>query len=378
MLCISDPRTAPVQQNVQALNVDSSRFETLFNSQCAPKAENYLREMLGGNGLGTEFDFAPGMTLEQHGFDFAGLRVRRSHFGAALSARNRRIEGDRGNSWFFMCNLSASSQSHYATCSLGPGEAACLRLKDFARAASPRHFKGRSLIVQDDDMQAAHRALYGPQADFDLEFERKPSADGDAVATLMRIVDRLASTPQYPHRHVTQLERALKESALFELLLAWPGVRKAPGRDGPPLPASTRLARDYIHAHLSEMPTVADIASHCRVGVRALDRGFRRHLGASPWQYMLELRLQAVREDLLAGHHGGTVTVVAMRWGFSNLGTFAARYRELFGELPSETLRKRAVGGAPRRLEPRSPKEAIAPPAGVQVPFPDKAVRLGF
>lgn len=378
MLGTSDPRTAPVQQNVQALTAGTSRFETLFSSQCAPEAENYLREIYGGNGLGTELDFAPGMTLEQHGFDFAGLRVRRSHFGAALSGRNRRIEGDRGNTWYFMCNLSASSHSQYATCSLGPGEAACLRLKDFARAASSRHFKGRSLMVKDDDMLAAHRDLYGPQADVDLEFERKPPADGAAVATLLRIVDRLASTPQYPHRHVAQLERALKESALFELLLAWPGVRKAPDREGPALPASTRLARDYIHAHLSEMPTVSDIASHCRVGVRALDRGFRRHLGASPWQYMLELRLQAVREDLLAGHHGGTVTVAAMRWGFSNLGTFAARYREQFGELPSETLRKRPMGGAPRRVDLRSPKEAIAPRAGMQVPFPDKSVRLGF
>jgi transcriptional regulator GlxA family with amidase domain len=34
------------------------------------------------------------------------------------------------------------------------------------------------------------------------------------------------------------------------------------------------------------------------------------------------------------------VTRVASRWGFLQLGRFAASYRAKFGELPSRTLRK--------------------------------------
>jgi transcriptional regulator GlxA family with amidase domain len=85
---------------------------------------------------------------------------------------------------------------------------------------------------------------------------------------------------------------------------------------------------------------VSDVAASCRIGVRALDRGFKKHLGVSPLQYMLDLRLQGVHDDLIAQRHGKTVTDVAIYWGFSNLGVFAARYRERFGELPSETLRQ--------------------------------------
>jgi transcriptional regulator GlxA family with amidase domain len=37
---------------------------------------------------------------------------------------------------------------------------------------------------------------------------------------------------------------------------------------------------------------------------------------------------------------GVTVARVAERWGFSNAGSFSVRYRERFGESPSQTLRR--------------------------------------
>ena len=49
--------------------------------------------------------------------------------------------------------------------------------------------------------------------------------------------------------------------------------------------------------------------------------------------------LDGVRADLLRHRELGMVTNVACKWGFFNLGQFAARYREQFGELPHETLR---------------------------------------
>ncbi len=45
--------------------------------------------------------------------------------------------------------------------------------------------------------------------------------------------------------------------------------------------------------------------------------------------------------DLLDAAPGtGTVTDIALRWGFGNLGDFAARYRGRFGELPRATLQR--------------------------------------
>jgi AraC family ethanolamine operon transcriptional activator len=55
--------------------------------------------------------------------------------------------------------------------------------------------------------------------------------------------------------------------------------------------------------------------------------------------YFRAVRLNAVRQELKAAAAGtATVHEVAQRWGFWRTGEFAAAYRRLFGELPSETL----------------------------------------
>jgi transcriptional regulator GlxA family with amidase domain len=169
--------------------------------------------------------------------------------------------------------------------------------------------------------------------------ERVP-AGSTAALTVLRVVNRLASTPVYQQQTFDRLERSLKEAALFELLLAWPQQDSSELTPRIVLPTSTRLARDFIEAHIGDLPTVADVAAASGVGVRALARGFEKHLGTSPLQYMLELRLQGVHDEMVVCSHRTTVTDVALQWGFTHLGIFAARYRERFGEFPSETLRK--------------------------------------
>lgn len=328
--------TAPGPVGTVIASGAASRYTTKFHSQRAADAEAYLRRLWGA----VELRFGPGLTLDQRGFEFAGLSVRTTRFGAAVSGRSDAITDDPGSQWIFLCNLSDDSHARYRALAAGPGEATMMRLGDFAQAETTAAYRGLSLAIDDADLLAAQRALHGADAAPGIGFERKMPAGSTATKAMLRAIDRLATTPGYTHRHAVQLERALKESTLFELLLAWPGTAPDRPAPGPALPASTRLARDYIHAHLADLPTIADVAAHCRVGVRALDRGFRKHLGVSPWQYMLALRLQAVRDDLQAQRHGGTVTEVALHWGFSNLGTFAARYREHFGERPSDSLRQ--------------------------------------
>jgi AraC-like DNA-binding protein len=160
------------------------------------------------------------------------------------------------------------------------------------------------------------------------------------VAALLRVMGHLAATPSYGHPAAQRLEASLRDAALFELLLAWPNSYARCLEQPAALPGSTRRARDYIHAHAAELPTVAEIAAAAGVGVRALARGFDRHLGTSPQRYLQDDPLDRVRDELLAGRHA-SVTDAAMAWGFLHLGSFAGRYRARFGEPPSRTLRDR-------------------------------------
>jgi len=73
---------------------------------------------------------------------------------------------------------------------------------------------------------------------------------------------------------------------------------------------------------------------------RGLRDAFYTVRGMSPTRSMLQARLQGARRELTGARIGPvTVTDVAVRFGFYELGRFAALYRRAYGEVPSETLR---------------------------------------
>lgn len=88
---------------------------------------------------------------------------------------------------------------------------------------------------------------------------------------------------------------------------------------------------------------LADMAAASGLTARSVQLLFRRDLGTSPKQWLTEQRLLAVRARLCAPEPGDSVTSVAIPF-FGNLGDFAQRYRDRFGEKPSETLARARAG----------------------------------
>jgi transcriptional regulator GlxA family with amidase domain len=81
------------------------------------------------------------------------------------------------------------------------------------------------------------------------------------------------------------------------------------------------------------------------MSVRTLHTTFHNELGTSAMAYLRAIRLDGVRSELLRVGPRRRVTEVAMRWGFSHPSRFAQQYRDRFGELPSQTLRRLAQPG---------------------------------
>lgn len=102
-------------------------------------------------------------------------------------------------------------------------------------------------------------------------------------------------------------------------------------------PRHVRLAMDYIHEHISENLSMGTLVELTGVSERRLYEGFRRFQNTSPMRYVQQTRLKAVRTALQTCSDT-SVTQIATQYGFTQLGRFAALYRQVYDELPSETV----------------------------------------
>ena len=115
-------------------------------------------------------------------------------------------------------------------------------------------------------------------------------------------------------------------------------------RSAAALDAVAASAATCVHANVATPLSVAELRTLVGCSGHQLRLALQRHCGAGPKQYILRVRLEAARVELARGAaRPCTVTAVATRYGFTELGRFAVRYRQVFGERPSDTLRRTAV-----------------------------------
>jgi AraC-like DNA-binding protein len=98
-------------------------------------------------------------------------------------------------------------------------------------------------------------------------------------------------------------------------------------------------ARAFIHENLDQPLSIDKIARAAATSHRTLHRAFQSVLDETPYSYVQKLRLHRIRHELISDTEAAcTITSAAHRWNIPELGRFAAWYRDLFGELPSQTL----------------------------------------
>lgn len=103
-----------------------------------------------------------------------------------------------------------------------------------------------------------------------------------------------------------------------------------------PRPRQLRLAEGYIEANLHRALTLEDVARAAGISARGLQLAFRQFRGTTPLGWWRDRRLERAHGDLLAGR--GTVTEIALTWGFAHLGRFSESYRARYGLCPRDTL----------------------------------------
>ena len=95
--------------------------------------------------------------------------------------------------------------------------------------------------------------------------------------------------------------------------------------------------KDYLSQHQDQAVTITELCELTHVSRRTLQYSFDTILGISPMQYLRISRLNGVRRALHDPNNNLPVSDVAAHWGFWHLSQFAHDYKQLFGELPSDS-----------------------------------------
>lgn len=107
-----------------------------------------------------------------------------------------------------------------------------------------------------------------------------------------------------------------------------------------------RRARDHIDRQFAEELDLDELAAIARLSKFHFLRSFAKVYGLTPLAYLGERRVERA-QDLLRTTNL-TVTEVCHAVGYSSLGSFSSRFRDIVGETPSAFQSRYAVHGAPR------------------------------
>jgi transcriptional regulator GlxA family with amidase domain len=123
-------------------------------------------------------------------------------------------------------------------------------------------------------------------------------------------------------------------------------MSRAPSRAPDDVLVHLRRARDHADRHYTEPLDLARLAAVAGISKYHFQRLFAATYGRTPAAYVSERRVERAQDLLRATNL--TVTEVCHAVGFTSLGSFSGRFRELVGESPSQFQRRWAADGAPR------------------------------
>ena len=166
--------------------------------------------------------------------------------------------------------------------------------------------------------------------------------EGRVWQSMVHLIGRELASKGRLLRHPSagrQLERTLLDALLLGHAHTYIEELDRPAQ--PAVPVAIARAVDLLHERPAEPWSSTVLARAVHVSLRSLQAGFHKHLGKPPMTYLRELRLERIHEDLQAASPTTTtVEAVAYAWGMLHMGRFAAAYRQAFGELPSQTLKR--------------------------------------
>ncbi len=203
------------------------------------------------------------------------------------------------------------------------------------------HFGAMSLTT--DDFDAACKAVAGHEFSGSplKHLVRPDTALMSRLLKLHEMVGQLAkTTPDL--LTLPEVARSL-EQELIHLMIRCMFESASSGMTAGGRRHDAIVARleQFLEANPDKPLYLTEICAAIGVAERTLRGACEEHLGMGPIRYLSLRRMHLVRRALLgADPSTATVTRLATDHGFWELGRFSVAYRTLFGESPSESLRR--------------------------------------
>jgi LacI family transcriptional regulator len=96
--------------------------------------------------------------------------------------------------------------------------------------------------------------------------------------------------------------------------------------------AITAQAMRYIHQRAGDRLSVQDIADHCAVSRRVIERSFAQFLGSSPHDQIMRARVARVKQLLVETDY--SLDTIAIKSGLSHAAYLSVLFKREVGETP--------------------------------------------
>lgn len=196
-----------------------------------------------------------------------------------------------------------------------------------------------NILNQEAERLLGH-TLNGPVT-FETAVDGRVSATADWLQKL-KTCFRLAEKKVVFSQQVSATQMRVETELIADLLRSQPSNISAQLATAPSqlVNAHIRKAMRFVQNNLQRQMKIGDIAEASGTSPRNLQLIFRAEFGLSPMHYMRQQRLLLARRLIQSARPAETLGDIAFRAGFSHLGRFSAAYREAFGELPKDTVRR--------------------------------------
>ncbi|HET7888092.1 MAG TPA: AraC family transcriptional regulator [Bradyrhizobium sp.] len=284
-----------------------------------------------------------GFDARGDGFSIRANFARLASIGLAYCAYDGRVSLSFPEADFIRQFFSISGEAKFSTsylsrpiCAWSPFLPAESRLRlDFEAGY-------RQLVVRIDTsaLERTLKNLLGDASDQKLVFMRE-DPDPARMPFIRQDVFRFAQEiGRFGNSYSSPVLAEMEQNLILRFLLAH--RHNFSDRLQRPIARAGRAVVDIIEAFIEanwDKPIhVADLARIANVSARTIFREFAVAGRGSPAQFAKHVRLRRAAEFLRQPDLRTTVTGVAFRCGFQNLGRFSSDYAQLMGELPSETL----------------------------------------